>query len=125
MTDDPASPPPPPRPLFQTSAVCADDFGLKAGFWSRKNDEPVYFRPIVGWVTITNFVEAGLHPFVPVVLNDMGFPTFAADGNFPDYIGVFAKALTPVEARAKAAAWLPSAGAGSTSGGGHQQSQTN
>ena len=124
MADEPKPPVPPSAPPpFLTSAICPNDLGLKAGFWSRKPDEPVRFREIVGWVTIVNFVEAKMNTFVPIVLSDLAFPCFCFEANFPDFIGVFGKALTPEEARAKARWLSPPSEPGS--GGPRGQSQMN
>jgi hypothetical protein len=113
MTDRPSKPGPSQEPISKEpntvksliSSMCPDDLGLKAGFWTRKEGEPVTFRPIVGWVTVTNFLETDAIPFHAVGLNDKGFPTLLNTFTFPDYIGVFAKALTPQEALAKFAEW--------------------
>ena len=93
------------KPAAHVSTICPDDLGLKAGFWSTKPEEPMTFRPIVGWVTVTNFIESALGPFIAIVLNDNAFPTFLSTPNFPNYVGVFAKALTPEEAKAKCLSW--------------------
>jgi hypothetical protein len=101
----------PPSPIERqpaiVSAICPDDLGLKAGFWTRNEGDPVTFRPLVGWVTVMNFVQAGIGPFVPLVLNDLAFPSFLTELNFPTFVGVFAKALTPEEAHEKLKSWMP------------------
>jgi hypothetical protein len=106
MTNDESEKPNPPPPRPQFSAVCPDDFGLKAGFWSGKEGDPVEFRPIVGWVSITNWLQVseGVSSLVPVVLNSTGYPMI--DGRvLRGYIGVFGKASTPAEAREKYRGW--------------------
>ena len=87
------------------SAICPDDLGLKAGFWSGRETDPLTFRPIVGWVSVTNFVDSALPAFVAVVLNDLAYPAFASAFNFPEFIGVFSKALSSTEARQKMKEW--------------------
>jgi hypothetical protein len=81
--------------------ICDNDFGLKAGFWSQQPGEAMTFRTIVGWATVANYIEAGRLPFVSVVLNDYGTPVFGAPSVFPDFVGVFAKDLTPEQAQAE------------------------
>ena len=105
------------------SAICPDDLGLKAGFWSTKEGDPVTFRPIVGWVTVTNWESlVGGMPFLAVVLNDFAFPVFVE--RLPEYIGVFAKSSTPAETRAKCGTWRstpgPNDGGGGSSSGSTQ-----
>ena len=105
------------------SSLCPNDLGLKAGFWSGDEKDPVRFRPIVGWVVVSNSVEASFGPFLAVALSDLGFPTFLLEGTFPGFIGVFGNALTPEEARAKYEQWRkPAAGPG---GPGGQSQQLN
>ncbi|MBY0589282.1 hypothetical protein K2X85_19075 [bacterium] len=82
----------------QLSSICPGDFGLKAGFWSRKPGDSIRFSPIVGWVTVMNYAEAGKLPFVSVVIGARHTPKLASPSNFPDFIGVFAKNLTPEQA---------------------------
>lgn len=45
-----ASPSPPRFPSIY-SAITPNDLGYKAAYWSRKPDDPVTFRPIIGWMT--------------------------------------------------------------------------
>ena len=94
------------KPAAHVSTICPDDLGLKAGFLvheaRRAYDLPTY---CLGWVTVTNFIESALGPFIAIVLNDNAFPTFLSTPNFPNYVGVFAKALTPEEAKAKCLSW--------------------
>jgi hypothetical protein len=105
MADERETPPPPTAKPW-LSSLCPNDLGLKAGFWSGKNEDAVRFRPIVGSLVVTNFVQGtALGPFLPVVLSDLAFPTIVAGDAFPDYIGVFANALTAEEARAKFEQW--------------------
>jgi hypothetical protein len=81
---------------------------LKVGYWDGTETHPVEFRDIVGWVVVVNAIDANVVPFQPVVLNDFGAPAFAV--NLIGYIGVFALASTPDEARQKYALWQPKAG---------------
>lgn len=81
------------------SAICPNDFGLKAGFYDRDKGSAVTFRPIVGWVTVTNYVESGRLPFVAVVLNDDGSLSLASDRTFPNFVGHFENAATAAEAQ--------------------------
>jgi len=83
----------------QLSAICPNDFGLKAGFWNKDKGGPVTFRAIVGWCSVTNYVDSGRLPFVAVVMNDDGFLSMAADRTFPDFVGHFENAVTAEEAQ--------------------------
>ena len=120
MPDDKAQPgrAPKPRHLAIYSSISPNDLDLKAGFWDGDEQHAVGFRPIVGWVVVMNAEEIRTVPFQPVVLNDFGAPVFAV--NLPGHIGVFAKALTPDEARQKYALWQPKSGEGETGAAGGQ-----
>jgi hypothetical protein len=83
----------------QISAICPNDFGLKAGFLDRDKGGKITFKPIVGWVSVINYVESGRLPFVAVVMNDDGFPSMAADRHLPNFVGHFDKAATAAEAQ--------------------------
>jgi hypothetical protein len=116
MADDTKSPPPPNPPQnrigpplanFQLSALCPGDLGVKAGFWSGVETEPVTFRPIVGWLTVTNYLDTGgnVGPLVPVVLSDVAYPTILVGGAIPHHIGVFKNESTAEEAREMYTRW--------------------
>jgi hypothetical protein len=89
----------------QLSAICPGDLGLKAGYWTRKDEDQIRFRPILGWVTVTNFHDQGIatEPFQPVVLNDHGLPVPARF--IEPYLGTFASALTAAQAREEIERW--------------------
>ena len=85
--------PDPKRYLEDWSAITPTDFGLHAAYWTGKPDEPVTFRPILGWITY-NAKEVGSPPdtllkngFGAVVLSDAWWPLLAFQIN--DYGGVF------------------------------------
>ncbi|HNN91086.1 MAG TPA: hypothetical protein PKI03_02410 [Pseudomonadota bacterium] len=80
------------------SAICPQDLGVQAGFWSGKAGDKLAFRPIVGWVTVQNYADAMKEPFVAVVLNDQGRPTLLTRDHFSDFVGVFIKGMTPEQA---------------------------
>ena len=56
--DPKSSPAPPPHsgpPVHEFwSAISPVDLGLKAGYWTGKDSDPMAFRPIVGWITVTS-----------------------------------------------------------------------
>jgi len=83
----------------QISSIAPNDFGVKAGFWDRQKSGKITFRPIVGWVSVTNYVDAGRLPFVGVVLNDDDMPSLAAPAHFPDFVGYFKNSVSADEAR--------------------------
>ena len=82
-------------------AICPSDLGLKAAFWSRKDgpkgDQEVAFRRILGWVTVSNYVETDAQPVVALVLSTDGDPVFATTQNFPDFVGVYEKEATSAQ----------------------------
>ena len=81
------------------SAITAHDFGVKAGFRDQQKAGKITFRPIVGWVSVTNYVDAGKLPFVGVVLNDDNSPALAAKSVFPDFVGYFKNSASADDAR--------------------------
>ena len=83
----------------QLSSICPGDFGLKAGFYNKDKGGAVIFKPIVGWCSVTNYVDSGRLPFVAVVLNEDGFLSMAADRVYPDFVGHFENAVTAEEAQ--------------------------
>jgi hypothetical protein len=89
------------QPVF--SAIAPGSLGLKAGFWSGKGGDPITFRPIIGWVTVMNFLDAGLDPFQSIVLNDRAYPL--ASYILPTFIGLFREAITPEEAWKEYSSW--------------------
>ena len=70
--------------------ITPGDLGMKAGYKDPETGE-TFFRPIVGWATVTNYAVAGKQPFVPLVLNRQNMPTFVTAPGFPQFIGVYAK----------------------------------
>lgn len=80
------------------SAICPGDLGVKAGFRSRTSKDEITFLPIVGWVSVTNYVAANKEPFAALVLNSANRPVFANKSTFPDYVGLFEKKTTSAEA---------------------------
>jgi hypothetical protein len=107
----PAPGPPPPRPTL--SGLCPNDLGLKAGFWSGNDADAVTFRPIVGWLVVTNFAKGTtIGPFLAVVVSDIGLPTIVVGNAFPDHIGIFPNDTSPEDARAKYEQWRAKPGGG-------------
>lgn len=84
----------------QLSAVCAEDFGLKAGFMKDKSSD-VTFKPIVGWASVMNYAEINSRAMTPLVLDERSFPTLASKTSFPDFVGVFEKSVNTAEAKKK------------------------
>lgn len=83
----------------QISAITPHDFGVKAGFWDQDKPGQIKFRPIVGWASVTNYIEAGRLPFVGVVVNDDDSLSLAAKPHFPDFVGYFKSGVSAQEAR--------------------------
>jgi hypothetical protein len=80
------------------SSICPDDLGLKAGFWTSNKRDQITFRPIVGWVSVTNYIASQKLPFCALVLNELNELTFASQSSFPNYAGIFAGDATEAEA---------------------------
>lgn len=105
MTDAPAKPQPssqqqmPRAANMQIGAICPADFGLKVAYWTKQPGDPVTFRDILGWAPVPNFVEAQTPPFLPVVLNDHGWPVIA--GHVPNAVGHFKKDASEEDVRAQ------------------------
>jgi hypothetical protein len=95
----PKGPKLPNKPYPELGSICPGDFGLKAGFRDPDKGGAVTFRPIVGWASVTNYVEAVRLPFVGVVINDDDTPTMAAQSHLPDFIGYFKNSASADEAR--------------------------
>ena len=86
------------------SAVSQGDLGLKAGI--RTSAGELTFRPILGWVTVTerrvgtDEVSNQIHP---LLLNDMGYPTL---GIFVQgCVGVFPIGMTDAQAAEYSKRW--------------------
>ncbi len=107
-----------PAPIFHElwSAISPGDLGLKVGYWTWKDSDPMIFRPIVGWVTAmirTPPFTDGNPPkngFYPVVLSKM-FPVLG--GLLPNYCAAFLKEMTEDEAKDQAREWRESNASGS------------
>ena len=101
--------PDPKRYLEDWSAITPTDFGLHAAYWIGKAEDPVTFRPILGWITY-NAKEIGSSPdtllkkgFGAVVLSDAWWPLLAFQ--ISDYGGVFPKTLELETIKTKIAEW--------------------
>jgi hypothetical protein len=114
-------------PEASLSAICPNDLGLKAAFWSQKDGEAVQFLRIVGWVSVTNYGQSDKEPFAPLVASMGGRLVFANSSTFPDYVGVFEKDATSAQivdalksAQKMGASRMPprTMGGGSMGGGG-------
>jgi len=94
------------------SAISPTDLGLKAGYWTGKEGDPMRFRPIVGWVSVVGRAvpappeQPPTNGFYPVVLGDHMYPVGA--NLLPEYSGVFLKEMTEQQAKVAALAWLTS-----------------
>ncbi|HYK00407.1 MAG TPA: hypothetical protein VE974_01535 [Thermoanaerobaculia bacterium] len=93
------APKPPKKPYPELGSICAGDFGLKAGFRDPDKGGAVTFRPIVGWVSVVNYIDTARLPFVGVVINDDDTPTMAAQAHMPNFVGYFKNNATAEEAR--------------------------
>ena len=96
-----------PPPIFHEwwSAISPGDLGLKAGYWTGNDSDPMTFLPIVGWVTVLMrklpFIDDKNLPqngFYPVVISDLMFPELA--NLLPNYCAIFLKDMTDDQAKA-------------------------
>jgi hypothetical protein len=84
------------------SPISPGDLGLKAGYWTGQDKDPVRFRAVIGWITINTATNQ--HFFQAVVLSDLMLPTVAI--LMPQYCGVFLKEMTEEQAKAEAKRWM-------------------
>src|SRR5829696_7678404 len=87
----------PAKPYPEIGSICPGDFGLKAGFRDPDKGGAVSFRSIVGWASVTNYVESVRLPFVGVVINDDDTPTMAAQSHMPSFVGYFQNSVSADE----------------------------
>ncbi|HXJ21104.1 MAG TPA: hypothetical protein VMT03_12810 [Polyangia bacterium] len=79
----------------QWSGITPHDLGLKAAYWSGKEDDPVVYRPVVGWMTVTGRATDAppntplANQFFPLVLGDDWWPHSAWE--LTNYGGVVPK----------------------------------
>ncbi len=88
------------------SAISPGDLGLKAGFWTRKKEDPLTFREIVGWVSIATRVvpNPAVNGFYAVILSNSMHPSLAMA--LEGYCGVFLKNMAAPDAKVRAMEWL-------------------
>jgi hypothetical protein len=89
----------PKKPYPVIGSICPGDFGLKAGFRDPDKGGPITFRAIVGWVSVSNYIETARLPFVGVVINDDDTPTMAAQAHMPNFVGYFKTSVSADAAR--------------------------
>jgi len=90
------------------SAITPGDFGLKAGYWTGEDSDPMTFRPVLGWVTVTSlppYTEANppKNLFWPLVLSDRMYPVLAIA--VPNCRGVFLKDMPEDQAKVRSQEW--------------------
>jgi hypothetical protein len=95
--------------LEEWTAVTPVDFGLQAAYWTRKAEDEVSFRPIVGWLTF-NSREVGSSPdapfyngFAAVVIGDFFWPVMA--NLIANFGGTVPKDMDPAMVKAQIAEW--------------------
>jgi hypothetical protein len=92
------------RFVARWSAVSQGDLGLKAGI--RNDAGQLTFRPILGWVTVTERkvgTEEVSNQIHPLLLNDRGYPTL---GIFVQgCVGVFPVAMSDEQAAEFSKQW--------------------
>jgi hypothetical protein len=89
------------------SAISPTDLGLKAGYWTGKEQDPLTFRPIVGWISVVHNEAGSSSPpkngFHAVVIRDNMWPVLAQF--IDDWCGVFHKGMSEADAKKAAAEW--------------------
>jgi hypothetical protein len=92
------------------STISQGDLGLKAGFWTGEDFDPLTFKPIVGWITVMMrqppFADdrPPKNGFYAVVLADSMLPTVA--DFLPNFRGVFLKEMSEDQAKSRAKEWM-------------------
>jgi hypothetical protein len=99
------------KPIHELwSAISPTDLGLKVGYWTGKQDDPLVFKPILGWISVVaNEMPSSGPPkndFYPVVLSDNMYPTVATV--LQSYCGVFLNRMSEAEAKEAAKKWMES-----------------
>lgn len=95
--------------IEQWSAITPHDLGLKAAYWSGKSEDPITYRPIIGWLTITGRpTDAApntplINKFFPQVLSDNWWPM--SSWTVPDYAGVVPKDISDEAAKEAITRW--------------------
>jgi hypothetical protein len=74
--------------------ISSGDLGLKAAYINQKAGD-VSFLPIVGWCSVTNYIQAGALPFAALVISADHRPVFA--NSIIDYVGTFPKEMTSAQ----------------------------
>lgn len=84
------------RPRPHLSSFAPGNLGLKIGVRYGKGSEQAGFVPILGWVTVSNYVDAGTMALTPVVRGLGNHPVLASPSTVQGFIGLF-----PIEAAVK------------------------
>jgi hypothetical protein len=96
------------EPAFHESwsTISPGDLGLKAGFWTGEDSDPMTFTPIIGWITVTlrKADEPPFNTFAAVVLSEQMFPVLAL--TLPNHRGVFLKDMPADQAKVRAREWV-------------------
>lgn len=91
------------------SAIAPGDLGLQVAYWTGKDEDPVTFRPILGWITCTldevpdPADKIARNGFAPIVLADFWLPVPAS--NLPNYEAVVPKGLNSADVLPRLKAW--------------------
>jgi len=71
------------------SAFTQGDLGLKIGVRYGDDKEQMGFVPILGWVTVSNHIEAGTRSMAPVVKDTANYPVLATPATVKGMVGLF------------------------------------
>jgi hypothetical protein len=84
------------------TSMTANSLGLKVGVKYGNAKGQSGFVPILGWVAVGNYIEAGTAALAPVIKGARNYPMLASPATVKGYVGLF-----PVEAIVDDIAALP------------------
>jgi hypothetical protein len=67
------------------------DLGFKIGVKYGSDKTRMGFVPILGWATVSNYAEAGVRAFAPVICDANNMPTLASPSTVLGFAGIFRK----------------------------------
>jgi hypothetical protein len=81
----------PGRAAPHISSFLDKDLGFKIGVKYGSDKTKMGFVPILGWATISNYADAGVRAFAPVICDSNNMPTLASPSTVLGFAGVFRK----------------------------------
>ena len=93
----------------QWGAISQGDLGLQAAYWTGQDDDPVSFRPIVGWITWTLREDPGpddprpRNGLTALVIADFWYPVLAPA--LPNFFAYVPRGLSEKDVLPQLRAW--------------------